>query len=157
MICYLMSADNIEPAQLTGFFEGWPNPPSPETHLGLLRNSSSRVIAVDPRSNHGVGFVTAIADGVLAAYIPFLEVLPSYRHRGIAHELMRRMSEHLAGLYMIDLQCDREMQPFCSEVGMTPGHGMQIRNYGSQAGRIRSGPEPTTQSSQTKSPAEAGL
>ena len=39
-----------------------------------------------------VGFVTATSDGVLSAYIPFLEVVPAYRSRGIGslRENLRR-------------------------------------------------------------------
>jgi hypothetical protein len=32
-----------------------------------------------------VGFITAISDGVLTAYVPFLEVLPAHRRQGVAN------------------------------------------------------------------------
>lgn len=67
------------PGQLTGFFEGWPSPPSEERHLALLRGSSHVVLAW--HAEEIVGFVTAISDGVLAAYIPLLEVRPGWRGR----------------------------------------------------------------------------
>ena len=63
---------------LEGFFVDWPNPPSTETHLKLLSNSYKVVIAIDPTINKVVGFITAISDGVLSAYIPLLEVLPAH-------------------------------------------------------------------------------
>ena len=83
MIEYLNETEVITPAQLRGFFVGWPNPPTPETHLRLLRNSNAVVLAVDTATGQVVGFITAITDSVLAAYIPFLEVLPAYQHQGI--------------------------------------------------------------------------
>ena len=39
MIEYIYTSEGITPRQVKGFFEGWPDPPSPETHLWLLANS----------------------------------------------------------------------------------------------------------------------
>ena len=47
MIRYLYSAEGITADQLPGFFEGWPNPPSPETHLRLLTKSDEVILAMD--------------------------------------------------------------------------------------------------------------
>jgi ribosomal protein S18 acetylase RimI-like enzyme len=134
VILYVESAEGIRPSQLHGFFEGWPNPPSAETHLALLRGSDRVIIAVDQEADRVVGFITAVTDGVLSAYIPFLEVLPAYRGRGIGSELARRMIERLEGLYMIDLLCDPAAQPFYARLGMRPAVGMMTRNYERQSG-----------------------
>lgn len=134
MIAYTDSPAAITPDRLTGFFVGWPNPPSPETHLRLLHGSDHVVLAVDDAANRVVGFVTAISDGVLSAYLPHLEVLPDYQGRGIGTELMRRIVAALGRLYMIDLLCDPEVQPFYARQGMRPATGMLIRNYDRQAG-----------------------
>lgn len=69
---YKYNLDDISSDMLSGFFVDWPNPLSQQTHLKLLENSSKVVIAVDEQSKHVVGFITAISDGVLSAYIPFL-------------------------------------------------------------------------------------
>ncbi len=61
-----------------------------------------------------VGFITAISDGLLAAYVPLLEVRPEYRGRGIGSELVRRMVGRLEDLYMVDLVCDPELESFTS-------------------------------------------
>ncbi len=95
MISYTDSLTGIEATNLRGFFVGWPNPPSPETHLRLLQNSDHIVLAVDEETGNAVGFITAISDGVLSAYIPCLEVLPAYRGRGIGQELVRREAGEL--------------------------------------------------------------
>ena len=134
-IVYQDSLEGITPAQLQGFFETWLNRPSPETHWKVLKNSDHVVIAIDEETNRVVGFITAISDGVLSAYIPFLEVLSSYQGRGIGSELMRRMLRKLEGLYMVDLLCDPELEPFYRRFGMRPAFGMMIRNYERQAGR----------------------
>jgi ribosomal protein S18 acetylase RimI-like enzyme len=144
MIRYLDKAKGITPDQLKGFFEGWPNPPSPETHLQLLQQSYAVVLALDaPESSTPdgtasgdiVGFITAISDGVLAAYIPLLEVRPSYRGQGIGKTLMRRMLDRLDDLYMVDLLCNPGLQAFYTALGMHPASGMMLRHYEYQSGR----------------------
>ena len=120
---------------IAGFFVDWPNPPDPETHLRILRESGVVVIAVDEDTHRVVGFITAITDGVLSAYIPLLEVLPAWQGRGIGQELVRRMLDRLKDLYMIDLLCDEGMQPFYDRLGFQRSSGMVIRNYAGQSGR----------------------
>ncbi len=120
---------------LRGFFEGWPKKPSPRTHLLLLKNSDQVVLAVDERTNGVVGFITAISDCVLCAYIPLLEVLPEYRNQGIGRELVKRMLKRLKGLYMVDLLCDKSVQPFYLRHGMSKATGMMIRHRVMQSGR----------------------
>ena len=134
MISFTDSVEGITPDRLDGFFAGWPNPPSPETHLKLLVNSDHLVLAVDDETRNVVGFVTAISDGVLAAFIPLLEVLPAYQGQGIGTELMRRMLEKLSGLYAIDLTCDPDLQRFYERLGMKPSRGMTIRSHERQSG-----------------------
>jgi len=125
--------EEIEPSQLEGFFVGWPNPPSAEMHLEILRGSAAVVLARDGEKI--VGFVNAISDGVLSGYIPLLEVLPDYQGRGIGSELVRRLVDRLESLYMIDLCCDAELEPFYRRLGFrTLDRGMGIRNYEALAG-----------------------
>ena len=132
---YRTDLENVTPDKLTGFFVGWPDPPSPETHLRILEQSSHVVLAwEDGSDSRVVGFVTALSDGVLSAYVPLLEVLPSHQGRGIGQELMRRMLEILGGLYMVDLLCDDDLQPFYERVGMKRSRGMMVRNYARQSG-----------------------
>lgn len=133
-IAYIDSLENITPDNLRGgFFDGWPHPPSPETHLRILQGSYAVVLALD--GDMVVGFITAISDGVSAAYIPHLEVLPAYKGKGIGTELIKRMLEKkLSHLYMIDLICDEHVQPFYERVGMKRYTGMIFRNYERQSG-----------------------
>ena len=134
MMRFTDSLEGITADGLTGFFVGWPSPPSPETHLRLLRGSDAVVLALDDDSGRVIGFITAITDGVLSAYIPFLEVLPEYQGRGIGQELVRRMMEKLAGLYMVDIVCDPGLLPFYRRFGMVAGSSMMLRRYEHQSG-----------------------
>lgn len=135
MIDYSFSADGVAASQLEGFFVGWPNPPSPETLLRILKQSSEIVLATDTETGRVVGFVNAISDGVLAAYLPLLEVLPDYQHRGIGSELVEKILDRLAGFYMIDLLCDEDLEPFYTRFGMRRMGAMALRNYDAQTGK----------------------
>ncbi len=134
MITYTTSLDGITADQLQGFFVGWPNPPNPETHLKILQGSTHILLAIDDTDGKVVGFINAISDGVLNAFIPLLEVLPSHQHQGIGAELVRQMLDTLRNLYAIDLLCDADLQPFYERFGMRPYSAMLYRNYDRQSG-----------------------
>ncbi len=126
---------SVEPAQLEGFFDGWPDPPTPATHARILRSSHAAIVAIEPDTGRVAGFVTAVSDGVLSAYIPLLEVRREHRSQGLGRELVERMLEKLRGFYMIDVSCDPELEPFYTRLGFTPARAMLRRDYGSQSGR----------------------
>jgi GNAT superfamily N-acetyltransferase len=113
---YVTSVEGISSAALDGFFVGWPAPPPPEQHLALLRGSTHVVLALD--GDRVADFINALSDGVLAAYIPLLEVRPEYQGAGIGTELVRRILDAIGDLYMIDLVCDEELMPFYERFGM---------------------------------------
>ncbi len=129
----------VLPPTITSFFVGWPHPPGPAVHLRLLQQSDVVVLAQDTATGAVVGFITAITDGVLAAYIPFLEVLPAYQHRQIGHTLVSRLLERLKQFYMIDLLCDADLQPFYASFGMHHAVGMFLRHFERQAGSAGEG------------------
>lgn len=131
---YRTDLDGIAPEQLHGFFEGWPNPPTPQTHLRILRGSSAFVLAIDAANGRVVGFVTALSDGVISAYLPLLEVLPAYRGRGIGRALVRRVLTELGDLYMVDVTCDPDVVPFYRALGLRPATAASLRRGWLQAG-----------------------
>lgn len=134
MIIYQTSLEGISEEHLAGFFVGWPNPPSPQTHLNILARSQHIVLAREGSDGPVVGFITALSDGVISAYIPLLEVLPAYQRRGIGSELLQLMFIQLRELYMIDLICDPELQPYYERMGMHRASAMLLRNYERQSG-----------------------
>ncbi|GEL03529.1 N-acetyltransferase [Rummeliibacillus stabekisii] len=136
MMIYTNSLDNISSDMLQGFFVDWPNPPSPITHLQLLKNSNKVVLALDKEKNKVVGFITAISDGVLSAYIPLLEVLPEYKSKGIGKDLVKRMLHELEDIYMVDLCCDDDLVAYYEQLDMKQTNGMIVRNYAMQAGNV---------------------
>ena len=134
MVTYTDSLTGVTSDDLKGgFFVGWPNPPSPETHYQILANSAAIVLA-QIEDGTVVGFITAVSDGISCAYIPHLEVLPAHQGQGIGSALLRRMMDKFRHLYMVDLVCDAELQPFYERFGMRPVVGMVMRNYDRQSG-----------------------
>ncbi len=134
MIAYRTSIDDIEPADLEGFFVGWPEHPDPATHLEILANSHAVVVAVDGESGRVVGFANAISDGALSAYIPLLEVRPDWQGRGIGTRIVEELCGELDDMYMIDLVCDEELEDFYEPLGFQTLSGMARRQYENQSG-----------------------
>lgn len=135
MIDYTRTVAELSPDDLHGFFQGWPSPPDRARHLALLRGSAEVVVAWDTALDQVVGFINAISDGVLTAYIPLLEVLPSHRGQGIGRELVRRMQLQLADYYMVDVVCDESVLAFYEALGFTRGRSAMYRNYARQSGK----------------------
>jgi ribosomal protein S18 acetylase RimI-like enzyme len=123
----------IQEQGLAGFFVGWPDPPSAATLLRILRGSSHVALALD--GGRVVGFINAVSDGVLAAYIPLLEVLPEHQGRGLGRRLVEDMLAQLEGYYMVDVVCDAKLQKFYEGLGLTAAVGMLRRDYKHQPGR----------------------
>lgn len=128
-IDYRTSVSGLRWEQLDGFFVGWPTRPTAATLLSHLERSYRCAIAVDLSGDRVVGFATAISDGLLAAYIPLVEVLPGWHERGIGTELMTVLLEQLEHLYMVDLACEEDVRPFYEKVGLAPARAMIRRNY----------------------------
>lgn len=127
-IRYLDDPSGLTADRLAGFWEGWPSVPTPEQHLAALQGSEVAVLAVERPTGRVVGFATAIGDGAIAAFIPFVEVLPGYRGRGIGRELVRRVLDRLRDRYSIDLVCDEELVPFYEGLGFVRLVAMSIRD-----------------------------
>jgi ribosomal protein S18 acetylase RimI-like enzyme len=128
MIAYSSNQGDLDAEDLQGFFVGWPTPPTPEQRVEVLWNSYAVEFATDTDTNKVVGFVNAISDGVLMAYLPLLEVLPDYQGRGIGTELVRRMLDRLQHLYGVDVCCDEDVANFYGRFDMIKVTGMVKRS-----------------------------
>lgn len=133
-LTYQKTADGLTEDQLTGeFFEGWLDAPSPATLLEILKSSSHVVIAI--RDDEVIGFVTAISDGVLSAFITLLEVVPDEQNKGIGHSLINQVLDEIGQIYMVDLVCDANLSRFYAELGFATTTGMSRRDYAVQSGK----------------------
>ena len=135
MIEYIDNLENISTQMLKGFFVEFSRRPSSEKLYEILKNSEYKILALDTDKNRVVGFINAISDHTLSAYIPLLEVLPDYQKHGIGKELVRRMMEKLHDYYMIDICCDERLARFYGRFGMKRILAMTIRNYQNQLGK----------------------
>jgi ribosomal protein S18 acetylase RimI-like enzyme len=124
-ITYTDNLDPIATENLKGFFDGWPNPPDPARHLEILQASYKVWLALD--DENCVGFINALSDGILHAYIPLLEVLPAYQGRGIGSRLVLQMVRSLEGIYAIDIVCDAQAAGFYNRLGFSQLVGMVKR------------------------------
>ncbi|GAB6988760.1 GNAT family N-acetyltransferase [Paenibacillus pini] len=136
MIVYTNSLEGINEENLDSvFFHEWPNPPSIKHLYMILKNSSYIYVAIHTETKKVVGFINALSDQVLTAYIPLLEVTPAFKNQGIGTQLVERMLEQLKDYYMIDLLCDADLQDYYSQKGMIKAAGMMKRNYNNQSGK----------------------
>jgi len=126
---YKKDLSEVTEAMFLGFFEGWANPPSAATHLAILQNSYRAFVAVDKECNRVVGFINAVSDGILTAYIPLLEVVKSYQGMGIGSNLVKLMLAELENMYMIDICHDAELSTFYAKFGTFRGHASLFRNF----------------------------
>ena len=129
MIEYRDNLNGLILNDLSGFFNGWPSPPSTKLFWQILKHSYVVLLAYDKAEKELAGFITAISDGVFAAFIPLLEVKPKYQRTGIGRELVVRMEKRLIGLYSIDVVCDPEVASFYSKLGYISlsGQGKRFR------------------------------
>lgn len=133
-LSYRITADGLTEDQLNGdFFDGWLDPPPPETLLRILQSSDHVVVAI--RNDQVIGFVTAISDGVLSAFITLLEVVPEEQDKGIGHSLINQILDEIGQIYMVDLVCDANLSRFYAELGFATTTGMSRRDYAVQSGR----------------------
>ena len=130
---YINSAENIEHTQLNGFFVDWPDSPSPQRHLEILRASHGVELAIDTSTHQVVGFINVISDGIFTAYIPLLEVLPEYQGKGIGKILTDRILDRYNNLYMLDVCCDESVAPFYEAREFLKVVGMVKRNFKQQS------------------------
>jgi len=136
MKTYKSTTKGIKSEQLVGFFVGWTDPPSLETHLQILHDSAFVILTIDDKTNKVIGFVNAISDKILSAYIPLLGVIPKFQKQGIGKEPMTRMLDKLNKFYMIDLCCDEQLKLFNQKLGLSPMQAMGKRNCEFQNGNI---------------------
>lgn len=125
MIEYRTDVGAVAAHQIEGFFVGWPTPPSPERLVEVMDSSYKRVWALD--GDRVVGYINAISDGVLTAFIPWLEVHPDHQNQGVGSELVRRLVEQLDGMYSIDLCCDEHLVGYYERLGFFASTAMGMR------------------------------
>ncbi len=98
------------------------------------------MVAIDDADDCVVGFVNMLSDGVLTAFIPWLEVLPGYQGQGIGGELMRRILDGTDRFYSVDLVCDAPLVPYYERFGMRGASSALLRHPAALEGCPLAGP-----------------
>ena len=127
MITYSTSLHGLSTTDLEGFLAHWDFTPPQGTLLAMLKGSTAVILARDEQSSTICGYVAALSDGVVCAYISAVEVRPAYRKRGVGTALLTQMSEQL-GVYGTYLSCAPAMIPFYESIGFKRVAGMTKRN-----------------------------
>jgi len=114
------------PADHAEFFVGWPVKPSYE--LVMKHFEVSRPLFLLNENLDVVGFISALTDHVLYAFIALLEVRKSEQGKGYGKFLVGEMLKSLDGIYAIDLVCDADLESFYQPLGFTKQIAMSQRN-----------------------------
>lgn len=117
----------IIPDELDTFFQNWKSPPSTETRSKLLTGSD---LVITARENGKlVGFLTAVSDGTMHAFITLVEVLESHQNKGIGRRLMELAISNFKGYYDIVLITDPDKGEFYKKLDFREIYGMHIRDF----------------------------
>lgn len=127
MIQYEMN-EHIAVDELSQFFQNWKSPPAVGIRERLLRDSDLRIAVRE--DGELVGFLAAISDGAMHAFITLVEVLETYQHKGIGKHLLELATSHFKGYYDIVLITDSDKAAFYEKLGFRSICGMHIRDYG---------------------------
>ena len=76
-----------------------------------------------------MGFLTAISDGAMHAFITLVEVIDSHQGQGIGKNLMKLAISYFKGYYDIVLITDPDKEAFYKKFGFNEIYGMHIRDF----------------------------
>ena len=126
MIEYEINGE-VEIEDLREFLRGRESRPPNKAIEGLLEGSD--LVATARENGKLVGFLTAISDGAMYGLISLLEVLPSYRDKGVGAYLVKMALMELGGLYEIVFAADPETGRAFQGLGFEEAYTMRIRNH----------------------------
>lgn len=96
----------------------WLSANYPERVFSAMQNSSTVITAWD--GGKLVGLASAIDDGVLTAYIPYLLINPDYQHMGIGKYLLRSIKDKYKDyLYLLLVSEKENLIDFYKREGFT--------------------------------------
>jgi GNAT superfamily N-acetyltransferase len=116
----------IPPAALRTLYDhvAWVRPAT-EAELGAVLAAGPAVGAWN--GEELVGFVRALSDGHLAAYIEDVMVHERCRHLGVGSVLMTRLLQELDGVAVVTLFCAPGTAPFYQQQGFQPSESVILQ------------------------------
>jgi len=96
----------------------WSSALKPDRLVQALNQSHTVITAWDGEILVGLG--SAISDGCMVAYVPYMVVLPEYQGCGIGTEITRRLIERYDGFHQLALIADGRAVDFYKRMGFVP-------------------------------------
>lgn len=94
----------------------WLSANYPDRLYTAMQNAGTVITAWD--GDQLVGLISAIDDGTLTAYIPYLLINPDYQKDGIGKKLLEAMKEKYKDyLYLLLVSEDAKLIPFYNKLG----------------------------------------
>jgi GNAT superfamily N-acetyltransferase len=119
--------DSVTQDELDSFFQNWKSPPSSKIKGRLIAGSD---LIITARENGKLlGFLTAISDGTMHAFITLVEILQLHQGKGIGKHLVNLAISYFKGYYDIVLITDPDKGTFYKKLGFDEIYGMHIRDF----------------------------
>lgn len=80
--------------------------------------SCSETVLTAWEENRLCGLMTAISDGAMNVFFPYLVIHPDFQGRGIGRELVSRMLGKYSGVYRKILVCNEDKAAFYEKCGL---------------------------------------
>jgi ribosomal protein S18 acetylase RimI-like enzyme len=84
------------------------------------------------RGDQLVGFARAVSDGRFRAYVEDVVVLPEFRRRGVASQVLLLLLEQLMEIDVVSLFCSEEHVPVYRRSGFVPREDVVMHRYRSR-------------------------
>lgn len=94
----------------------WESANYPERLFEALKNSETVITLY--ADNKLIGLMSAISDGSMNVYFPYLLIDPEYHNKGLGKMLAEEMLEKYSHFYRKILICSNEKIPFYKKCGM---------------------------------------
>ena len=120
----IYKSDAALPAEsVTNLFQSanWSSAQKPDRLLQALHHSHTVITAWDGEILVGLG--SAISDGFMVAYFPYLVVLPEYQRQGIGKEIVTRLLKQYEDFHQLALIADGKAIKFYKRMGFEPAGG----------------------------------
>lgn len=106
-------------AEITALFHavGWESAQYPTQLCRAIGNSEAVLTAWENDSL--AGMMTAISDGGMNVFFPYLLLDPAFQGKGVGRALAQRMLAHYHGTYRKILVCNADKAPFYEKCGFT--------------------------------------
>lgn len=110
---------NFSESEISELFKSveWESANYPNKLFNALKNSET-VISLHENEKL-IGLMSAVSDGGMNVYFPYLLINPEYQGKGFGKMLTKKMLEKYSKFYRKILICSNEKIPFYEKCGMT--------------------------------------